>query len=82
MLTIEGRKVEKGEHQYVFQGISSRPFRRAFNLADYVQVKAASFENGMLKIDLVREVPELTKSRQIAVDAGSGNQKLEHKRQV
>jgi molecular chaperone IbpA len=82
MLTIEGRKVEKGEHQYVFQGISSRPFRRAFNLADYVQVKGASFENGMLKIDLVREVPEFTKSRQIAIDAGSGNHKLEHKQQV
>lgn len=75
VLTIEGRKVEKGEHQYVYQGISSRPFRRAFNLADYVQVKAASFENGMLKIDLVREEPAATKPRQIAIDAGSGNQK-------
>jgi molecular chaperone IbpA len=44
VLTIEGRKVEKGEHQYVYQGISSRPFRPAFNPAAYVQVKAASFE--------------------------------------
>jgi molecular chaperone IbpA len=82
VLTIEGRKVEKGEHQYVYQGISSRPFRRAFNLAAYVQVKAASFENGMLKIDLVREVPAATKPRQIAIDAGSGNQKLEHKQRA
>jgi molecular chaperone IbpA len=82
VLTIEGRKVEKGEHQDVYQGISSRPFRRAFNLAAYVQAKAASFENGMLKIDLVREVPAATKPRQIAIDAGSGNQRLEHKQRA
>ena len=58
-LTVEGRKADKGDHNFLFQGISMRPFRRVFNLADYVQVKNASFENGMLKIDLVREVPEL-----------------------
>ena len=56
MLTVEGRKAEKSEHQYLYQGISARPFRRVFNLADYVQVKNASFESGLLKIDLVRQI--------------------------
>ena len=53
-LTIEGRKAEKGSHRYLYQGISSRPFRRIFNLAEYVEVKGTSFENGMLKIELAR----------------------------
>jgi molecular chaperone IbpA len=79
VLTVEGRKAEKGAHQYLYQGISARPFRHVFNLADYVQVKGASFENGMLKVDLVREVPEAMKPRQIAINAGSDNQQLESK---
>ena len=82
VLTVEGRKADKGAHQYLYQGISSRPFRRQFNLADYVQVKGASFDDGMLKIELVREVPEAMKPRQIPIDAGSENQKLEHQQQA
>ncbi len=80
VLTVEGRKAEKGEHQYLYQGISSRPFRRVFNLADYVQVKGASFEGGLLKIDLVREVPEAMKPRRIAINASNDNKQLEHKK--
>jgi molecular chaperone IbpA len=79
VLTVEGRKPEKGEHQYLYQGISARPFRRAFNLADYVEVKGASFEGGLLKIDLVREIPEAMKPRRIAINAGNGNKTIEHK---
>ena len=79
VLTLEGRKADKGAHQYLYQGISSRPFRRVFNLADYVQVKGALFENGTLKIDLVREVPEAMKPRQIAINAGSEDHHLDHK---
>jgi len=79
VLTVEGRKAEKGEHQYLYQGISARPFRRAFNLADYVEVKGASFEGGLLKIDLVREIPEAMKPRRIAINAGSANKTIEHK---
>jgi molecular chaperone IbpA len=78
LLTVEGRKAE-GEHQYLYQGISSRPFRRTFNLADYVQVKGAAFGDGMLKIDLVREVPEAMKPRRIAIQAGNDNRQVEHK---
>ena len=80
VLTVEGRKTEKGDHHYLYQGISARPFRRVFNLADYVQVKGASFESGLLKIDLAREVPEAMKPRKIAIGtAGNDNQKIEHK---
>ena len=79
VLTVEGRKAENGEHQYLYQGISARPFRRIFNLADYVEVKGASFEGGLLKIDLVREVPEAMKPRRIAINAGGGNKTIEHK---
>lgn len=78
-LTVEGRKAEKGSHQYLYQGISSRPFRRIFNMAEYVQVKSASFENGMLKIDLVREVPEAMKPRQIAISTCGDHQQVENK---
>jgi molecular chaperone IbpA len=79
VLTVAGRKAEKGEHNYLYQGISARPFRRVFNLAEYVEVKSASFEDGLLKIDLVREVPESMKPRQIAISA-STQQQVEHKK--
>lgn len=78
VLTVESRKAETGDHQYLYRGISVRPFRREFNLAEYVQVKGASFENGMLKIDLVRELPEAMKPRQIPIQAGNDNQRLGH----
>ncbi|MBP1299529.1 MULTISPECIES: Hsp20 family protein [Bradyrhizobium] len=78
-LTVEGRKADKSGHQYLYQGISARPFRQIFNLAEYVQVKGAWFENGMLKIDLVREVPEAMKPRQIAINTGADHQKDENK---
>jgi molecular chaperone IbpA len=73
VLTVEGRKAEKGDHQYLYQGISARPFRRQFNLADHVEVKGASFENGLLRINLVRELPEAMKPRRIAIASGVGN---------
>ncbi len=79
VLTVEGRKTEKTEHQYLYQGISARPFRRVFNLADYVEVKGAAFEGGLLKIDLVREVPDAMKPRRIAINAGNDNKQIEHK---
>jgi molecular chaperone IbpA len=79
VLTVEGRKAENGEHQYLYKGISARPFRRVFSLADYVEVKNASFEGGLLKIDLVRELPEAMKPRRIAINAGNDNKRIEHK---
>jgi len=75
---VEGRKAEKGDHQYLYHGISARSFRRVFNLADYVQVKGANFVDGLLKIELVREVPEAMKPRRITINAGNDNQMIEH----
>jgi molecular chaperone IbpA len=70
MLTVEGRKADKDDREYLYQGISGRPFRRQFNLADYVEVKSAVFEDGLLQVDLVRELPEAMKPRRIAVKSG------------
>jgi molecular chaperone IbpA len=66
-LTIEGKKPDGNAREYLYQGIAARPFRRVFNLADYVQVKQASFQDGLLVIDLVREVPEAMKPRRVEI---------------
>ncbi len=59
---------DNGETREVLhQGIAARAFERRFQLADYVQVTGASLENGLLHIDLVREIPEAKKPRQIAI---------------
>jgi molecular chaperone IbpA len=70
-LTIEGRKPEEAAGEYLYRGIAARPFRRVFNLADYVQVKEVSFRDGLLIIDLVREVPEAMKPRRIQIGSGA-----------
>ena len=80
VLTVEGSKAQKPETELLYQGISARPFRRVFNLADYVQVKNASFEDGLLKIDLVREVPEAMKPRRIAINGGTTKPTIEQKK--
>ena len=54
----------------LYQGIAARAFERVFQLADYVQVKGASLENGLLHVDLVREIPEAKKPRQIPIGNG------------
>ncbi len=72
-LTIRGEKQTKtDEHkgETLYQGIAARAFERVFQLADYVQVKGASLENGLLHVDLVREIPEAKKPRQIAISNG------------
>jgi molecular chaperone IbpA len=62
VVTVEGNKTEKVEREFLYRGISTRTFKRQFNLADYVQVKSAAFD-GLLKIELVREIPEAMKPR-------------------
>ena len=71
-LTIKGAKQEKQEQtsEVLYQGIAARAFERVFQLADYVQVKSARLENGLLHVDLVREIPEAKKSRQIPIGNG------------
>ena len=74
VLTIKGEKQAKTEEktgQVLYQGIAARAFERVFQLADHVQVRAASLENGLLHVDLVREVPEAMKPRTIPVRAGA-----------
>jgi molecular chaperone IbpA len=71
VLTVEGRKSDKEQREYLYQGISARPFKRQLNLADYVQVKAAAFDNGLLRVELVREIPEAMKPRRIAINGGA-----------
>ena len=80
VLTVEGRKGDKTERHYLHQGISARAFRRQFNLADYVKVSGATFDNGLLQIALVREIPEAMKPRRIGIKmgAGSAQKQMEH----
>jgi molecular chaperone IbpA len=71
MLTITGRvEAKQGEGEYVYRGIAARPFERRFSLADFVEVKHASFEDGLLQIELVRKVPESMKPRNIEITVG------------
>lgn len=73
-LVIRGeKKVEsdRAERDFLFQGIAARQFERRFQLADYVAVTAARLENGLLHVDLVREVPEAKKPRVIPIGEGA-----------
>jgi molecular chaperone IbpA len=69
-LTIKGEKQVRQDNtgEVLYQGIAARAFERQFQLADYVQVKGATLENGLLHVDLVREIPEAKKPRQIAIN--------------
>jgi molecular chaperone IbpA len=74
VLTLEGRKSDKEERTFLHRGISARNFKRQFTLADHVEVKGARFENGLLVIDLQREIPEAMKPRRIQINgAGPSN---------
>jgi len=67
VLTLEGHKSEKEGKTFLHRGISARNFKRQFTLADHVEVKVARFENGLLVIDLLREIPEAMKPRRIPI---------------
>jgi molecular chaperone IbpA len=75
-LTIKGEKAETKEEggDILYRGIASRAFERRFQLADYVEVKGASLENGLLHVDLVREIPEAAKPRTIKIGNGKTKQ--------
>lgn len=68
-LTIKGEKAKANEAkgEVLYQGIAARAFERVFQLAEHVDVRGASLENGLLHVDLVREVPEAAKPRRIAI---------------
>jgi molecular chaperone IbpA len=67
LLIVTGRKNGEAEGQYIHRGIATRAFERRFGLADHVQVRSAELKDGMLAIDLVREVPEEMKPRKIEI---------------
>lgn len=70
-LVVAGKANEKqGEGEYLYKGIAGRSFERRFNLADYVVVKGASVDEGLLQIELERELPEAMKPRRIDIKAG------------
>ncbi len=72
-LTVRGDKAKTAQPsvEVLYQGIAGRAFERRFQLADHVEVKAASLSNGLLHIDLVRQIPEQLKPRQIPINTGS-----------
>ena len=68
-LLVKGnqKKAEESEGEMLFRGIASRNFERRFQLADHVEVRNAELENGLLHIELVREIPEAMKARKIEI---------------
>ena len=73
-LVVAGNEAKNTDQEYVHRGIAARDFERRFSLADFVEVKEASFEDGLLQIDLVRELPEAMKPRRIEVRSGKNIQ--------
>lgn len=70
-LKISGRKAtETTQRKFLHRGIAARDFEQRFQLDDHVKVVAARFENGLLDIELVREIPEADKPRKILIDGG------------
>jgi molecular chaperone IbpA len=82
-LTIRGEKQAaetERKAEVLYQGIAARTFERRFQLADGVQVTGAALENGLLHVDLVREIPEAKKPRQIPINGRSAQATIEAKR--
>jgi molecular chaperone IbpA len=74
VLSVRAEKAEATEDtdsEVLYRGIAERSFERRFQLADHVEVRGADLENGLLHIDLVREIPEAMKPRTIAIGTGS-----------
>jgi len=79
-LQIVGRKQKDGvERTFLHRGIAARDFEQRFQLANHVKVTGASFDNGMLTIDMVREIPEALKPRKIIIDGSENVTALEQR---
>ncbi|MBB3394830.1 MULTISPECIES: Hsp20 family protein [unclassified Rhizobium] len=79
MLIVSGQKASGDDLQYLHRGIASGSFQRRFELADHVRVVSAGLVNGLLTIDLKREIPEEMKPRQIEIRTGQIMPKAETK---
>jgi len=74
LLTVTGRRAEDADNgEYLHRGIAARAFERRFQLADFIEVGQASFEHGLLSIDLQRAVPEAMKPRRIEIAGNASN---------
>src|SRR5207247_7082115 len=74
-LIVTGKAETQDENgRYLHRGIARRAFERRFSLADHIKVEGASLDNGLLHVDLVREVPEAMKPRQIKIASGEPTQ--------
>ena len=74
VLIVSGRKNEESDDKgsdYIYRGIATRSFERRFALADHIQVRGADLKDGMLSIELVREIPEAMKPRRINIGSGA-----------
>ena len=81
-LTVKGEKAREADaraSELLYQGIAARSFERVFRLADFVEVKAAKLEHGLLHIDLARELPEAMKPRTIRIDATQNGKAIDAK---
>ena len=82
-LVVTGqKKTEQDERQFLHQGLAFRSFKQSFSLADHVRVAGATLENGLLSIDLVREVPEQLKPRRIDIASTAGRSNLKQVEQA
>ncbi len=79
-LTVKGKKDGDVEGKFIHRGIANRSFERRFQLADHVKVKAANMNNGLLHIELEREIPEAMKPRTIAI--GTEQKTLDQKPEI
>jgi molecular chaperone IbpA len=79
-VTVSGHKEERnGEDvEYLYHGIAARPFERTFRLADHMKVTGAEMKDGLLRIELVREIPEEQKPRTIQIKNSGGQKTIEH----
>ncbi len=77
VLIVSGKKAEDSENRgndYIYRGIATRSFERRFALADHIQVRGADLKDGLLAIELVREIPEAMKPRKISIGDSEGRQ--------
>lgn len=80
ILTVRGGQKDRGEERnFLHRGIANRSFERTYQLADYVRVDGASLKNGLLHIDLVREIPEAMKPRRIRIESDDSAPAIEAK---
>ena len=78
-LLVSGRSKKDEAAEYLHRGLARRAFDRRFQLADHIKVTGAGLEDGLLHVDLVREIPEAMKPRKIAIAHGSGPEQIAQK---